>query len=140
HRLLLQPPQLLATRVRLAERNEAECVADHQQRADDGKADEQLRAERQRDAPDRADERIVRGPREPGPLRAWRGFERLLRDLHHSAASTGRVKRKVLPRPTSLSTQSRPPCSSTSLRESGSPRPVPSSFLPSKLCSNSSKI
>src|ERR671936_312515 len=59
---------------------------------------------------------------------------------HHASCRTGRVKRNVLPRPTSLSTQSRPPCSSTSFRESGRPRPVPSARLPSEVCSNSSKI
>src|SRR5215472_14698553 len=52
----------------------------------------------------------------------------------------GRVKRNVLPCPGSLSTQRRPPWSSTSLRERGSPSPVPSAFLPSVVCSNSSKI
>ena len=46
-------------------------------------------------------------------------------------ARLGRVKRNVLPWPGSLSTQRRPPCSSTSLRESGSPSPVPSACLPS---------
>src|SRR5262245_9007060 len=59
---------------------------------------------------------------------------------HHASCRTGRVKRNVLPRPTSLSTQRRPLWSSTSLRDRGSPSPVPSAFLPSLVCSNSSKI
>ena len=44
----------------------------------------------------------------------------------YPVGSRGSVKRKVLPSPGTLSTQSRPPCSSTNFRESGSPRPVPS--------------
>src|SRR6266576_231019 len=59
---------------------------------------------------------------------------------HDTSCRMGRVKRNVLPLPGSLSTQRRPPCSSTSRRESGRPRPVPSACLPSLACSNSSKI
>ena len=56
--------------------------------------------------------------------------------------SRGRLKRKVLPLAGSLSTQMRPPCNSISLRESASPRPVPSGRSPSttRPCRNSSKI
>src|SRR5438105_530400 len=59
---------------------------------------------------------------------------------HGSSCRIGRVKRKVLPWPRVLSAQSRPPWSSTSLRESGSPSPVPSACFPSLACSNCSKI
>src|SRR5437763_5478751 len=45
----------------------------------------------------------------------------------HTGGSTGIVKRKALPSPGTLSAHSRPPCSSTKRRESGRPRPVPSS-------------
>ena len=43
-----------------------------------------------------------------------------------SAHPPGSVNTKVLPLPSSLSTQIRPPCSSTSRFESARPRPVPS--------------
>ena len=41
-------------------------------------------------------------------------------------AASGRVKLKVLPRPSSLSTQMRPPCSSTNRCANARPKPVPS--------------
>jgi hypothetical protein len=46
--------------------------------------------------------------------------------LSHRPAPAGSVKANVLPWPSSLSTHSRPPCNSTSRRESASPSPVPS--------------
>ena len=52
------------------------------------------------------------------------------------------VKRKVLPRPASLSTQIRPPIISTSLAEIARPRPVPPNrrVVEPSACSNGSKI
>src|SRR6185436_20682998 len=53
------------------------------------------------------------------------------------AGGTGSVNTKVLPFPTSLSTQMRPPWSSTSRFDSASPRPVPSRCsLPAAACWN----
>ena len=53
----------------------------------------------------------------------------------------GSVNTNVLPWPSSLSTQIRPPCSSTSRFESARPRPVPSRCsTPASVCWNSSKI
>ncbi len=51
----------------------------------------------------------------------------------------GSTKLNVAPRPISLSTQMRPPCSSTSLRVSAKPSPVPSCCRASEesSCSNS---
>lgn len=47
-------------------------------------------------------------------------------DGHYSGASVqGSVKKKRLPRPSSLSTQMRPPCSSTNRRAMVRPRPIP---------------
>src|SRR3954452_8753687 len=57
----------------------------------------------------------------------------------YDSCSSGSVNRNVLPASISLSTHSRPPCSSTNFRESGSPSPVPSSRVVWP-CSNSSKI
>jgi len=48
------------------------------------------------------------------------------RFLSISVGASGRVKVKVLPLPSSLSTQMRPPCASTTLRVMASPSPVPS--------------
>jgi predicted TIM-barrel fold metal-dependent hydrolase len=54
---------------------------------------------------------------------------------------TGSVKVNVEPRPSSLSTQSRPPCSSTNFLARASPRPVPSRLRSSvPTCRNSSKM
>src|SRR5215203_598702 len=59
----------------------------------------------------------------------------------HQRDFRGIVNAKVLPAPAWLSTQMRPPCSSTSRRDSASPRPVPSGRGPScSACWNSSKI
>src|SRR5262249_38711976 len=58
----------------------------------------------------------------------------------HAFCRLGRVKRKMLPLPAALSTQRRPPWSSTSFRERGRPSPVPSARFPSVACLNSSKI
>src|SRR5215467_4496089 len=53
----------------------------------------------------------------------------------------GNVNLKVAPRPTALSTQIRPPCSSTNFLASVRPSPVPSRFRSSlPTCRNSSKI
>ena len=60
---------------------------------------------------------------------------------HGYADLAGSVNTNVLPWPSSLSTQIRPPCSSTSRFESASPRPVPSRCsTPASVCWNSSKI
>src|SRR5439155_3716184 len=60
---------------------------------------------------------------------------------HRYAGGPGRVNTNVLPFPGSLSTQIRPPCSSTRRFESASPSPVPSPCsLPAAACWNSSKI
>ena len=48
---------------------------------------------------------------------------------HGYAGRAGRVNTNVLPLPSSLSTQIRPPCSSTRRFDSASPRPVPSRLL-----------
>src|SRR5439155_14979698 len=45
-----------------------------------------------------------------------------------SARRSGKANVKVLPTPSSLSTQIRPPCSSTSFLVSASPSPVPSAL------------
>src|SRR5207237_998568 len=64
-----------------------------------------------------------------------------LRACHVEPAFDGSVKTKALPSPSSLSTQIRPPCNSTSRFESASPRPVPSRCpAPASVCWNSSKI
>src|SRR6266404_8286024 len=55
-----------------------------------------------------------------------------------SLCEIGSSKWNVLPSPTTLSSHSRPPCSSTKRRASGRPRPVPSSPLPA--WRNASKI
>src|SRR5439155_20659999 len=62
--------------------------------------------------------------------------------LAHAATVAGRVKWNVLPRPSSLWTQRRPPWSSTNRLLSVSPSPVPSRVPPggSTACWNSSKI
>ena len=53
----------------------------------------------------------------------------------------GSVNTNVLPLPSSLSTQIRPPCSSTSRFDSARPRPVPSRCsAPASVCWNSSKM
>src|SRR4029077_598633 len=60
---------------------------------------------------------------------------------HRQTDPAGSVNTKVLPLPSSLSTQMRPPCSSTNRFESASPRPVPSRCsMPVSVCWNSSKI
>src|SRR5262245_40008625 len=56
------------------------------------------------------------------------GFETCLRQESYgrtSSVTIGRVKKKVVPLPTTLSTQIRPPCNSTSARVIASPSPVP---------------
>ena len=64
-----------------------------------------------------------------------------LRARHRSTGLSGRVNSNVLPLPTSLSHQIRPPCISTKRFDSASPRPVPSRCLaPASVCWNSSKI
>src|SRR5438552_1478968 len=63
-RPLLQAAELVATRVRLSECQEPDCIADREQRSDDREARDELRAQRQRHASNRTDERVVRGPRE----------------------------------------------------------------------------
>src|SRR5262249_52684665 len=62
-RLLLETPQLGAARVRLAECDEAEHVADRQQGTHDAEADQQLRAELKRDASDGTNQEILGGRR-----------------------------------------------------------------------------
>ena len=107
--------------------------------ADDREAEQELRAEWQGHAATAPYETDCQRP----PNRRGLASTGVVRDVHHLPAfcRTGRVKRKVLPRPASLSTQILPPCSSTSLRESGRPSPVPSVLLPvGCACSNSSKI
>src|SRR5581483_8754381 len=64
--------------------------------------------------------------------------DQLLRH-RYAACLSGSVNRNVLPAPTAVSTHSRPPCSSTNLRDNGRPRPVPSRRVVCP-CSNSSKI
>jgi hypothetical protein len=61
----LQPEQALAARVGLAERDETESCDECEQRRHDRKADEQLRAERQWDASNRAHDGVVGGPKTP---------------------------------------------------------------------------
>src|SRR5439155_25393833 len=59
----------------------------------------------------------------------------------HEAGLAGSVNTNVLPFPSSLSTQMRPPCSSTSCFERARPRPVPSRCSrPDSVCWNSSKM
>ena len=60
---------------------------------------------------------------------------------HAYAVPVGSVNTNVLPSPILLSTQIRPPWSSTSRLESASPSPVPSRCsMPASACRNSSKI
>src|SRR4029079_1261765 len=60
---------------------------------------------------------------------------------HHWTEGAGSVNEKVLPCPSSLSTQMRPPWSSTRRFDRANPRPVPSRCsLPAAACWNSSKI
>ncbi len=60
---------------------------------------------------------------------------------HDVVSFAGNAKVKVLPRPSSLSSQIRPPWSSTSRFESARPSPVPSRCaIPASVCWNSSKI
>ncbi len=56
------------------------------------------------------------------------------------AIASGSVKVNTLPWPGSLSTQIRPPCSSTNFFDSVRPRPVPSSPREALVCRNSSKM
>src|SRR5262245_50968883 len=60
---------------------------------------------------------------------------------HGDEAEAGSVNTNVLPSPSSLSTQIRPPCSSTKRFERARPSPVPSRCAsPASVCVNSSKI
>src|SRR5262249_4597176 len=118
---------------------------------DVGKADVQEHEFRGMLACERYGPRPCRGLEGREPLR----LEHVAKELHvllvvldheHTPAShrydlAGSVNTNVLPSPSSLSTQIRPPCSSTSFFESASPRPVPSrSSSPGSACWNSSKI
>ena len=77
--LLLQPPQLRAAGVRLAERDETEDGDEGEQRGDGDRAEELLRPDGQWDACDRSDERIADGFENPAHarcLRTWSGSSR----------------------------------------------------------------
>src|SRR5205823_11225889 len=77
--LLLQPPQLRAAGVRLAERDETEDGDEGEQRGDDEGAEELLRPDRQWNACDRSYERIADGVENPAHSRCpriWSGNSR----------------------------------------------------------------
>src|SRR5438094_9494257 len=77
--LLLQPPQLRAAGVRLAERDETEDGHEGEQRGDGERAEELLRPDRQWNASDRSYQRIADGVDNPAHtrcLRTWSGNSR----------------------------------------------------------------
>src|SRR5262249_40562213 len=80
--LLLQPTQLRAAGVRLAERDETEDGDEREQRGDGERAEDLLRAERQWDARERAYQGIVRTPAKGAFFRY--DVNRLSRGLHRS--------------------------------------------------------